>query len=66
MLFKRGDVDAFADNWKTKGKRPCVKEDGTTPLNVATNVVFIQSNPTTNYQSLFPLYPKNWLNKVLT
>ena len=43
MLFKHGDVDAFADNGKTKGKASCVKEDGTTLLNVATNVGFSQS-----------------------
>ena len=41
-----------------------MKEDGTTPLNVATNVVFIQSNPATNYQSLSGLSPRNWLNKA--
>ena len=41
-----------------------MKEDGTTPPNVATNVVFIQSNPATNYQSLSHLSPRNWLNKA--
>ena len=41
-----------------------MKEDGTAPLNVATNVIFIQSNSATNYQSLYHLSPKNWLNKV--
>ena len=39
-------------------------EDGTTPLNVATNVVFTQSNPGTNYQSLSHLSPGNWLNQA--
>ena len=29
-----------------------VKEDGTTLLNMARNVVFIQSNPATNYKSI--------------
>ena len=39
------------------------KEDQTTPLNVATNVVFIQPNPATKYQSLSHLSRRNWLRK---
>ena len=41
-----------------------MKDDGTTPINVATNVIFIQSNLATNYQSLSHLSPKYWLNKA--
>ena len=41
-----------------------MKEDGTTPLNVASNIVFIQSNPANNYQSLSHLSPRNCLNKA--
>ena len=41
-----------------------MKKDGTTPINVATNVVFIQSNFPTNYQSLSHLSPKYWSNKA--
>ena len=40
FCFSSGDVDVFADNTQKKGKTSCVKEDGTTPLNVATNVFF--------------------------
>ena len=40
-----------------------VKEDGTTPLNVATNVVFLQLNSLTDYQKDFSLSPRHWLNK---
>ena len=47
-----------------KGKTSSMKEDGATPFNVATNVIFIQSNSATNYQSLSYLSPKNWLNKA--
>ena len=61
--FPGNDVDIFADNTKKKGKATRVKEDGTTPLNVATNVVFLQSNPPANYQSDFPLSPRHSLNK---
>ena len=39
------------------------KEDGTTPLNIATNVVFVILNPPANYQGDFSLSPRHWLNK---
>ena len=58
------DVDVFANNTQKKGKISRVKEDGTTPLNVASNIVFIQSNPANNYQSLSHLSPRNCLNKA--
>ena len=62
--FPENDVDIlFADNTQKKGKTTCIKEDGTTPLNVARNVVFLQLNPPTNYQSDFSLSPRHWLNK---
>ena len=54
----------FLPTTHKKGKTSSMKEDGTTPLNVATNVIFIQSNSATNYQSLSYLSPKNWLNKA--
>ena len=61
--FPENDVDIFADNTQKKVKTARVKEDGTTPQNVAANVVFLQSNPPTNYQSDFSLSPRHWLNK---
>ena len=64
FCFLSGDVEVFAGNTEKKSKASCVKEDRTTPLNVATNVVFIQSDPATNYQSLSHLSPRNWLNKA--
>ena len=54
----------FLPTTHKKGKTSSMKEDGTAPLNVATNVIFIQSNSATNYQSLSHLSPKNWLNKA--
>ena len=47
--FPENDVDIFTGNTQKKGKTTRVKEDGTTPVNVATNVVFLQSNPPTNH-----------------
>ena len=60
--FPENDVDIVADNTQKKGKTTRVKEDGATSLNVATNV-FLQSNPSTNYQSDFSLSPRHWLNE---
>ena len=61
--FPENDVDNFSDNIQKKGKTTSVKEDRATTLNVATNVVFLQSNPPTNYQSDFSLSPRHWLNE---
>ena len=60
--FPENDVDIVTDNTQKKVKTTRVKEDGATPLNVATNV-FLQSNPPTNYQSDFSLSPRHWLNE---
>ena len=49
-VYESGDVDVFADNTQRKGKTNRVKEDGVTPIGIATNVVFIQSNPPSNIQ----------------
>ena len=48
--FETGDMDIFADNTQGTGKTGRVKENGTTPVNVAINVVFIQSNPPSEVQ----------------
>ena len=63
LCFTDNDLDIFSDNTQRKGKTSRVKEDGTTPVNVATNVVFIQKNPSTNFQSISQLSPTNWLNQ---
>ena len=55
--FANGDVDVFADNTQRTGKTSRVKENGTATLSVATNVVFIQSNPPTEFQSISRLCP---------
>ena len=57
--FGTGDVDVSADNTQRNGKTSRVKENGTTPLSVATNVVFIQSNPPTNLQERDDLSPSH-------
>ena len=44
-LCSSGDVDIFADNTKRKSKTTRVKENGTKPLGIATNVVFVHFNP---------------------
>ena len=43
-----------------KGKTSRVKEDGTTPISVATNVVFITSQYDQSLQSREDLKPSNW------
>ena len=57
VCFANGDVDVFADNTQRTGKTRRVEENGTAPLSVATNVVFIQSNPPTKFQSISQLCP---------
>ena len=42
------------------GKTSRVKENDTGPLSVATNVVFIQSDPPTEFQSISQLRPRIW------
>ena len=61
--FPENNVDIFTDNTQKKGKTTRVKDDGTAPVNVAANVVFLESNPPTNYQSDFSLSSRHWLNK---
>ena len=62
--FDGGDVDVFADNVQRVGKTTRVREGGTTPVHVATNVVFIQSNPPTSYQENEELTPDKWFGKT--
>lgn len=61
----KGDVDIFFDNTQRTGKTVRVRENGTTPVGIATNVVYIQSNPSnpTNLQSRSEYMPCEWSNK---
>ena len=58
--FANGDVYVFAENTRRAGKTRRAKGNGKTPLSVATNAVFIQSNPPTEFQSLSQLCPSIW------
>ena len=60
VCFANGDADVFADNTQRTGKTSRVKENGAAPLSVATNVVFIQSNTPTEFQSISQLCPSIW------
>ena len=61
--FPTGDVEAFADNMQCKGKTIHVRENGTTPIGIATNVVFIQANPDGILQLREDLSPEEWAGK---
>ena len=60
VCFANGDVDVFVDNTQRTGKTSRVKENGTALLSIATNLVFIQSNPPTEFQSISQLRPNIW------
>ncbi|XP_038068103.1 uncharacterized protein LOC119737671 [Patiria miniata] len=64
VCFSSGDVDVFADNTQRIGKTGRVRTGGTTPANVVTNVVFIQSRPASNLQTQGQLAPSHWLDKT--
>ena len=55
-------VEVWADNTQRKGKTSRVWEDGTTPISIATNVVFIHPNPVTHIQKIYELSPRHWPN----
>ena len=61
--FPTGDVEVFADNTQHKGKTIHVRENGTTPIGIATNVVFIQANPDSILQLREDLSPEEWTGK---
>lgn len=42
--FNHGDVDIFFDNTQTFGKTRRVREGGSTPDDISTNVVFIKQH----------------------
>ena len=55
------DTEIFADNTQRKGRTSRVKEDATTPIGIATNVVIIQSNLKSFIQQDIRLSRENWL-----
>ena len=61
--FKEGDVDVYFDNTQRIGKTGRVRENGITPMNIATNVVFIQNHSYSNIQSNEGLKPGHWLQR---
>ena len=60
--FESGDVEVWAENTQRKGKTSRVREDGTTPISIATNVVFIRPNPVSHIQKIYELSPRHWRN----
>ena len=44
LCFTSVDMEVSADNTQRKGKTCRVREDDTTPIGIATNVVFIQNS----------------------
>ena len=46
-----------------KGKAISVRENGTTPIGIAINVVFIQANPDNMLQLREDLSPEEWAGK---
>ena len=60
--FESGDVEVWADNTQRKGKTSRVREDGTRPISIAMNVVFIRSNLVTHIQKIYELSPRHWHN----
>ena len=60
--FESGDIEVWADNTQRKGKTSRVREDGTTGISIATNVVFIHPNPVSHIQKIHELSPRHWRN----
>ena len=59
LCFNSGDVEVWAGNTQRKGKTCRVREDGTTPIGIATNVVFIQPS-SSSIQKIKVLAPRFW------
>ena len=62
--FPTGDIEVFADNTQSKGETIRVRENATTPIGIATNVVFIQANRDSILQSREDLSPEEWGEKT--
>ena len=57
--FENGDIDVYFDNTQRVGKTGRVRENGVTPMNIATNVVIIQNQDFSNLQMKENLKPGN-------
>ena len=55
------DIDLSTDNTQEKGRTSRVKENAITPIEIATNVVFIKSDSNTYIQKVTKLSPIEWL-----
>ena len=60
--YESGDVEVWANNTQRKGKTSRIWKDGTTPISIAMNVVFICPNPVTHRQKIYELSPRHWRN----
>ena len=60
MKINVGNVEVWVDNTQRKGKTSRVWEDGTTPISIATNMIFIHPNPVTHIQKTYELSPRHW------
>lgn len=58
--FPENDIDIYFDNTQKVGKTRRVREGGSTPMDVATNVIFIQNEQPTHIQSRQDLKPSLW------
>ena len=59
FCFNSGDVEVWADNAQRKGKTCSIKKDGTTPIGITNNVVFIQPT-SSSIQKIKELAPRFW------
>ena len=60
--FPTGDVEVFADNTQLKRKNIRLRKNGTTPIGIASNVVFVQANPD-SILHLRDFSPEDWAGK---
>jgi len=60
--FENGDIEVYFDNTQRVGKTGRVRENGVTPMNIATNVVIIQNQDFSNLQMKETLKPGNWFD----
>ena len=69
VRFANDDVYVFAENTRRTGKTRRAKENGTTPLSVATNVVLSSQIPLlsfTQFHNYVQAFGRNHVTKVLT
>ena len=61
-MFWKWWFEEWAGNTQRKRKTSRVREDGTTPISIAIDVVFICPNPVTHIQNIYELSPRHWHN----